>query len=365
MRTLTRLLLVTLTFVLTSRAAESHVIELKNGTKIVGTIQKQEGGKVYIDADLLGQVVVDASSLAAADAPARATLPASSAPAAPIVTAASSAPSAPPKADKNRVVWKRSLSVSGTYNSAAYVQDNIPGSPPALGLEGRSLGLSGKQSMVQVNGMIMRVTPTMALSLTGSYGYADYEPAGAVVDNWNTEFTFTRMLSPKRYILARSTYKVDNVALIEHSFEQIVGYGFKIIENERTQFDLIPGISEVNEKKGTAFDDEWILSVGFLENLEHAFNERVSLQQRFKYRVGVNDTEVWSINSYLGINSALTKNISLNLGLTYTYDNTLGPLSPSIAESLIGAGIPPGIVSQMRPANKDQLQLTTGVELKF
>jgi hypothetical protein len=367
MRILTSfLLLAALAVALPVRAAETHVVELKNGTKIVGTIEKQEGGKIYINADLLGQIVVDATALATTQTPAEAATPApSTAATPPVVVAPSGAPGAVPQTDPNKVTWKRSLSINGSYNSAAYVQGPIPGAPAVYGLEGRGLGLSGKQQTVQVSGMIIRASPTEALTLTGSYGYADYEPAGKVVDNWNGEFTYTHILSPKTYVLTRSTYKVDHIALIDHSFEQVAGYGFKLMDTDRTKLDLIPGVSEVNESKGTRYDDKWIFSAGFLENLDFAFNERVSLQERFKYRVGVSDTEVWAINSYLGLNSALSEHISLNVGVTYTYDNTLGPLAPTIANSLLAAGIPPSVVADMRPAKKDQVQLTTGIEFNF
>jgi hypothetical protein len=362
------LFLAALAVVSPGRAAETHVVELKNGTKIVGTIEKQEGGKVYINADLLGQIVVDATALVTTETAAEAVTPPASTQAAPaVVMAPTGAPGAVPKTDPDKVTWKRSLSINGSYTSAAYVQGPIPGSAgtTATGVEGRMLGLSGKQQTVQINGMIIRASPTQALTLTGSYGYADYEPAGKVVNNWNSEFTYTHILSPKTYALTRSTYKVDKIALIDHSFEQVAGYGFKLMDTDRTKLDVIPGLSEVNESKGTPYDDKWIFSAGFLENLEHSFNERVSLQERFKYRVGVTDTEVWTINSYLGINSALSEHISLNVGLTYTYDNTLGPVSPSTASTLLALGVSPADIPQLRPAKKDLLQLTTGIEFNF
>ncbi|HWA08519.1 MAG TPA: DUF481 domain-containing protein [Opitutaceae bacterium] len=367
MRISTSFLLASFLMVSAGRAAETHVIELKNGTKIVGTIQKQEGGKVYIDAELLGQVVVDATALVTTETAAEAATPPASVKTAPaVVVPPSGAPAEVPKTDPNKVTWKRSLSINGSYNSAAYVQGPIPGAAgTATGVEGRSLGLSGKQQTVQINGMIIRASPTMALTLTGGYGYADYEPAGKVVDNYNGEFTYTHILSPKTYVLTRSTYKVDHIALIDHSFEQVAGYGFKLVDTDRTHLDVIPGVSEVNETKGTRFDDKWIFSAGFLENLDFAFNERVSLNERFKYRVGVKDTDVWAINSYLGINSALSEHISLNVGLTYNYDNTLGPVSPQTASTLLALGVAPADILLLRPAKKDQLQLTTGIEFNF
>lgn len=349
-----------------SSFALAETIEFKNGTKIVGTIEKQEGGKVTINAELLGTLVVDASALvsAAASSPAAAAIPPSDVkqpvpvPAAAVATAPSAKPA---KGDPSKPVWKRTFSVNGSYNTATYVQGPIPGAPAGFPT-GAQVGLQGKQSTIMMNGSVLRATATEAITLAGSYGYAKYEPAGVVLDNWSGEFTFTRVLSPKNYILARSTYKVDHTAQIEHSFEQVVGYGIKVVETEATKLDFIPGLSEVHEKKGTAFDDQWILSAGFLERLEHHFNERVSLEQRFKYRVGVKDTEVWNINAYLGLNSAITKNVSLNVGATYTYDNTLGPFPGPLAS---GLGLPPALAAALRPAKKDQLQLTSGLEFNW
>lgn len=42
----------------------ARVIVLKNGTRLVGRISREEHGKVYVDADLLGPVVIDKASFA-------------------------------------------------------------------------------------------------------------------------------------------------------------------------------------------------------------------------------------------------------------------------------------------------------------
>ena len=39
-------------------------LKLKNGSVVIGEVTKQEGGKVYIKADLLGDLVVDESDVA-------------------------------------------------------------------------------------------------------------------------------------------------------------------------------------------------------------------------------------------------------------------------------------------------------------
>lgn len=359
-----KLLRSTLFFCATSAfaIAAPQVIELTNGTKIVGTIEKQEAGKVYVKADLLGELVFDASAL----------VPAVTAAVPPTEVKKATPPVAPvpvetatPTKDPNKVVWKRSLSVNGSYTSASYVQGPIPGAPAAFPYTGAQTGLQGKQSMVQFNGMLLRASATEAFTLTGSYGYAKYEPAGAVMNNWSAEATYTHMLSAKNYVLTRSTYKVDKISLVDHSFEQVVGYGFKLIDDAQDKLDVIPGVSAVNETKGTRFDNDWILSVGFLENYEHAFNERVSLEQRFKYRIGVKDTDVWAINSYLGLKAAITEQMSFNVGATYTYDNILGPLPATLTATYLGLGLSPAQIAALRPAKKDQLLITSGIEFAW
>lgn len=349
-----------------SAVAGAQIIELKNGTKLVGTIEKEEGGRIHINAELLGPVVVDAAAVVrTADIPAAAAAVPPSDVKQPVpMVAAAPAAATRPKTDPTKPVWRRSLSLNGSYNTATYEQGAISGAPAGFPT-GAQAGLQGKLSSLQVAASILRATPTEAYTLTGNYGYASYEPTGAVLDNWSGEFTYLHMLAPKRYVLARSTYKVDKITRVDHSFEQILGYGFKLVDTTPTKLDLIPGVSEVHERKGSKFDDDWIFSVGFLERLEHAFNERVSLEQRFKYRVGVNDTEVWAINSYLGLTSALTSKMSLTIGATYTYDNTLGPLPLTLASSLLARGLPPSLVAGLHPAKKDQLQLTSGVEFKW
>lgn len=43
-------------------AQPDRVVELKNGTTLVGTITREEGGKLYVQADLLGPLIIDAAA---------------------------------------------------------------------------------------------------------------------------------------------------------------------------------------------------------------------------------------------------------------------------------------------------------------
>lgn len=376
-------------------------LELKNGARLVGTITKEENGKVYFHADMVGDVVIEAASIAKRTeeivAPI-ATPEADIAPSAPVVPAlgtamaaatkltedegtsgaapGSGAPEGEPEAavatasgagaQAKKPVWKRAISLSGSYNSATFEQGKLEGIPASSPIQtGAQAGLQGQQSTLQITGMLLRLTPMTVFSLTGSYGYANYQPAGTVMNNRSAEMTYEYLFSPVDFWFARSTYKEDQIAYIDHYFEEIIGYGRKLVDTKSTKLNLVPGVSFVNEQEGTRFDNEWIASVGFLENLEYTFNSHVALEERFKYRIGVTDRDVWDINSYLGLSFPIIDHLSFDVGATYNYDNTLGPLPARIANSFEKSGFPVSIISALHPEKKDQLLLTSGLQLHW
>jgi Protein of unknown function, DUF481 len=354
----------------------SVTVELANGTKLVGTVTKEENGKTYFHADLIGDLVLDTSAIVkrTENAPISvATLPPASTTPVPVVSEAppapapsSSAPGAPSEAAaaQGKAFWKRIVSVNGSYTSASYTQGQIKGAPAGFPT-GAQAGLQGAQSVLNMSATLIGATPTQSFSLTGSYGYANYQPAGTVVNNHGAEATYTYVLSPIDYLLTRATYKVDKPSNIEHAFEQVFGFGHKFIDTAQTHLDVIPGISMVNDSRGTVWDDKWILSAGFLEHLDYAFNERISLEQRFKYRVGVEHTQVWYTEGYLGLKAAITEHISFTTGATYTYDNTLGPVPPAVQAAFLAEGLPLSQIKLLQPANKDQLLITSGIEYNW
>jgi hypothetical protein len=91
----------------------------------------------------------------------------------------------------------------------------------------------------------------------------------------------------------------------------------------------------------------------------------VALEERFKYRIGVTDRDVWDINSYLGLSFPIIDHLSFDVGATYNYDNTLGPLPARIANSFEKSGFPVSIISALHPEKKDQLLLTSGLQLHW
>jgi hypothetical protein len=343
----------------------ADVLRLKNGDILSGTITQREGGVVTIKGNLYGEVSVQESDVASFEVGTGVTAATTSATAAVPVTAAATAAAAggvasatipaaaAPAADPNKATWSRSLTVGGSYVSAPYKQGVVPGTAP--GVTGAQLGQLGDQYSVQISGAIIRATAKNAISLEGSYTYADYEPyPSPVADTYSATLAWNHALSPRHYTVSRTSYMVDEVKNIDHSFYQIVGVGWKLIDTEATKLDIVPGLMLSHEKKNFVFDNQWEPGYGFLQNLTHAFNPAMSFEQRLTFRNLFEDAYYYTVDAYVGFKGMLSATIGVQVGVTYNYDN-------GADRRAFIAG--PGLV--FYPSNQGVLSLSTGFQFKF
>lgn len=338
--------------------AQADTIKLKNGTVIQGEITASSGSQVTIKADLIGEITVnrsdiDNTSSVSESAPVDSAVKRVVAPN-PVKVAQEEA-----KKSGGTGIWKRSLSINGNYNSANFRQGSLG---PGAGVTGADLGLQGVTYNYGLSAMIIRISPDarQTFEFRGNYNQAEYEPAGKVVDGYGAEASLLRIIGNRddRYLFGNTSYKVDKVANIEHEFEGLLGYGFKLIEDERMRFDVGPGIAFSQFKKGSIHDNDLIVSAGFFERLEYKFNERVSLEQRLKARVGAEDTDAWKIDTEIKLRASLTENVAFTIAGNYIYDNSLGPLPDTYLSAFPTFGI-------YSPAKKGRLSIQSGLEFDF
>ena len=348
--------------------ATASTVRLKNGTLIQGEITADNGTTVTIQADLIGEITVNRSDI---DGSSSSTASSETAAAPESAVARVTAPTplqvakAETEKDPNKPYVKRSLSFNGNYSSANFNQGPLGSTPIPAGLPdtGAQLGLQGVTYNYGVTGMYLRATSDSVIELTGNFSQAEYEPAGKVLDSYGAELNVLNILkNPRRYTFASAAYKVDKIALIDHEFETIAGYGFKLIDDDGIMLDFGPGIALSESEQGTIYDGDWIVSVGFFERLEYHFNERVSIEQRLKARMGVEETEVWKIDAELKLKAALTEQVAFTITGNYIYDNTLGPIPSTILEGLGPLG---PLYSVFSPAKKGRLTIQSGIEFDF
>lgn len=338
-------------------------IRLKNGSALVGTVTKTEGGKIYFSDSILGALVlneadvtVSKSGSTVAPTPSEVageSATAASAPTAgPAISVAASAGSANFQGqakDPNKPVWTNSFSVGGSYNSALFEQGQLQNAPP--GVTGAALKLPGRTYGVQASLSFMRTTQTDAHSLDFAQTLSDSEPNGRIADNFSGVFAWNHKLTERTYTASRSSYTIDNVKNIDYSAIQLFGYGYKVVNTLQAKFDVIPGILLMREKKGNQYDGETIVGAGFAESFFYYFNPYAAFEQKMLYRRSIKDSDLYVFDAYIGFKGMLSANLGLTVGVSYVYDNTLGPL--------------PAPYSFIIAQKKDLIQTTYGLQYKF
>lgn len=361
---MTKVLLAFLTLCLASAGLHADVLYLKNGDILSGKVTGRADGKVTLKGTLFGEVVVNESDIAsfklgesaaapvdpaAAAAHEAAPVAVSTAPVASNVGSANPANFQGHASDPNKPVWSRSITFGGSYNSAPFEQGQIQGAPP--GVTGAAVKLPGRIQGLQAALTLVRTTQNDAHSLEAAYNYTDFQPTGRQVDNYNAAFAWNHKLSERTYTMSRTSYSVDQIKHVDYSAVQLLGFGYKVVNTQKTKFDVVPGIVVQKEKKGNRWDGDVQFGAGFMESFYYFFNQAAMFEHRLLYRQSIEESDIYALDAYAGFKGMLNPVLGLSVGVTYLYDNTLGPIP----------GYPPTVIAQ----KKDTLQLTSGIQIKF
>ena len=349
----------------------ADTVTLKNGDTLTGKILERADGKVKFKGALFGELTLNESDIAAytiADATTTAattTKAATDPGTAPTTGAIASAMLTTSASSANRStfvgqegapekpVWTRDITFGGSYVGPTFIQGQIPGAP--AGTTGATLGLPGRVLGIRATASFMRATHKAVQALDLKYAYTDFEPAGKQTDDYSATFMWNHKLSDRYYTVSRTSYSVDQVKNIDYSAIQLFGVGYKIIDTPRTKLDFVPGVLLMQEAKGNQFDDEFQYGAGFLQNLVYYFNEAASFEQRVLFRQSFSESEVYAVDAYVGFKGMLSAKLGMTVGLSYTYDNTLGPVSFPFGGGTV----------TLLAQEKDQLTITSGIQYKL
>lgn len=109
----------------------------------------------------------------------------------------------------------------------------------------------------------------------------------------------------------------DDIADIEYRVILSPGVGYYFIKSDKTSLSGEFGPGYVIEKKGDESRD--YLTLRFAERFEHKFNDRVRLWQSLEFLPQVDDWENYIINAEIGVDSTLSKKLSLRAYVQDTY----------------------------------------------
>ncbi|MFM8468586.1 MAG: YdiY family protein [Limisphaerales bacterium] len=139
------------------------------------------------------------------------------------------------------------------------------------------------------------------------------------VNNYNAFGQYNRLLSDRFYGGLKLTGLKDDIANIDYrlTVSPLVGYYF--IKDAATQLSAEVGPSYVIENLGGVSRSYAGLRVG--ERFEHKFNDRAKLWQTAEFIPQVDRLSQYLLNVELGVDSAITQQISLRAALQDNYSS--------------------------------------------
>jgi putative salt-induced outer membrane protein len=134
---------------------------------------------------------------------------------------------------------------------------------------------------------------------------------------------YNRLFTDRWYGYFRAEAFHDDIADIDYRFTLSPGVGYYFIKEADTLFSAEVGPGFIYEKQGG--DTTGYFTVRLAEKFEHKFNDRVRVWQSAEFLPQVDDFDNFIVNAEVGVESALSKALSLRVVLQDTYDNRPAP----------------------------------------
>ena len=301
-------------------------LHLKDGTVLIGEVVSKDAGKIRFRSQALGEITIAADDVLSRGPAAAAELVATPpAPAGPVTTT--------PKG-----IWTRTIAAGAAWVGPPFTQGALAGGLP--GLTGAAMRLPGAQTSVQTTVTVTHTSPVDDGSLSGSYTYVDNQPTGRVTGATALDLQYSRLITKRMYVVSRSSFRRDTVRNIDNSFAELAGLGRKVIDTRRLRADVVLGGALLRENTNTRFDDTYQPQAGMMEVFALQLNPRAQFTHRATYRVGLRESTIWSLETYTGLQGALTSRLSIALGLTWNYDNILGDAVTRVPANALFSGSP-------------------------
>jgi putative salt-induced outer membrane protein YdiY len=158
------------------------------------------------------------------------------------------------------------------------------------------------------------------LGVDGTYGKANGVKNAESLHGFGQ---YNRLFSDRFFGLMRVDALHDAVADLDYRLTLSPGVGYYFIKNKTTFLRGEVGPGFVYEKLGGETDSYATLRVA--ERFEHTFTEHAKMWQSLEWLPQVDDFNNYVINAEVGLDTAITKKLSLRTFLQDTFDNEPAP----------------------------------------
>ncbi len=159
-----------------------------------------------------------------------------------------------------------------------------------------------------------------------TYGENEDKTLGKVVKNAETEHAFgqfNRLFSERFFGFGRVDGLHDPISAVDYRLTLSAGAGYYFIKNSRTSLRGEVGPGYIFQKQAGHIHNYPTVRVA--DRFEYKFSETSHLWQTAEFLPEVEHVHNYIINAEIGVESALTKKLSLRTSLQDTYHNAPAP----------------------------------------
>lgn len=335
-------------------ALAAHLV-LRNGDRITGEVVSRENGRITFRSPLLGEIIVaevdaavdelggtaenaNMSESLAGLPPQNPAAPASSAPRPPAQTppppAKSPAPTAAPPAGSPAVAKAPAAKPAAKPAAPAVAKADTASAKPARPPWKGKIEFGFKQH----SGRSDRIDFDLRADVERKVGLDSYRANGRIIygklngrintDRHEASFRWRHDFSKTVFSQMVSTYYADDVKLIDHNYEQNVGFGYRLLDRKAHIVNAGLGVTGQYRESANAPSDGYVLGELF-EDYTFKINGRFTLLQDFlaqwssKAPSGSPDAQNYKLRFNTALQGRVTQRLSMNLRFEYEFDNSI------------------------------------------
>jgi len=302
-------------------ASTSSVLVLSNGDRITGREVKREGGEIYFQSDLLGQIRIGEDKATVVEPTTAADLE--------LQLATTGAPSAGFPDQRQAKPKPEETGIPPPVTIVAQQPEKSHRVPEQASLMRQlEFGLtsqSGRRDRTDLSfrANLERKTRLSELRLQGRYLYGEAD-SRRTTDSLYSSLRYRRDLSPAVFAQTESKYERDLIKDILHDYTQSLGMGRNVIE--RTGLKLAVGGGTAARYRDTRIEDgSWVFQIDAFQDLIYTINSHFKITQDMSLRMTPSDADGYLVRLNTALTSKLTNTLNMSMRYEFEYDRSLLP----------------------------------------
>lgn len=188
-------------------------------------------------------------------------------------------------------------------------------------------GMTNKKSNVSSQEVRTDLKLTYQMSAVDQFqweGYYEFKEQDNVssTDKYGASMRYRHDISDRWFVQTQNKYDVDRIKHIRHNLQNSIGVGYRVIDTETIQLNLVPGVgAQYLDQQGP--DDGWFFKVNAYEDFKWIIWRDLTFEQRMDFWIDPAHTNNYNYSLSASLTTTLVGNLILRLSFKQDYDNNV------------------------------------------